>query len=309
MKRVLSIFLNTDRTYITKILNAPDGLKLEYLNATDTPVDLDSLHTDEQTQAFDEIDLIIEKCGNDFDNISIIFPADSLLISQMPSKKGITREEIMNLIGIELKRAFPNLNISNFQIQVFQLSENKSKVNKQIAVVYQNNDLSVFEQYFSKYEKEINFPYVSQIAAANCFMYNYPELHNKNAAIVAVQNNYIDFCVISNGNFVYFGLENYSTPDQIPTALESQIEKVMNEIVDDLAGGIFYYGKDINQQTFINCWETAMIFGAEGKRLGSFRMLKSDLEERDVDYTIKTAQHYAPCIGAAIPLYFDSIIL
>lgn len=309
MKRVLSIFFNTDRTYITKILNNSDGLKLEYLNATNTPIDLDSLHTDEQTQAFDEIDNIIENCGNDFDNISIIFPADSLLISHMPSKKGITKEEIMELIVIELKRTFPNLNITNFQIQVFQLNENKSKINKQIAVVYQNNDLSVFEQYFSKYGKKINFPYVSQIAAANCFMYNYPELHNKNVAIVGIQNNYIDFCVISNGNFVYFGLENYSTSDQIPTALESQIEKAMSEIVDDLAGGIYYYGRDINQQTFINCWETAMIFGAEGKRLGTFRMLKSDLGERDIEYTIKTAQYYAPCIGAAIPLYFDSIIL
>lgn len=309
MKRVLSIFFNTDRTYIAKILNNPDGLKLEYLNATNTPVDLDSLHTDEQTQAFDEIDNIIGQCGNDFDNISIVFPADSLLISQMPSKKGITRDEIMELIGIELKRTFPNLNISNFKIQVFQLNENKTKVNKQIAVVYQNNDLSVFEQYFQKYGKEINFPYVSQIAAANCFMYNYPELKDKNAAIVGIQNNYIDFCVITGGNFVYFGLENYATADQIPTALEVQIEKVKNEIVDDLAGGIYFYGKDVNYDTFMSCWEIAMIFGAEGKRLGTFRMLKSDLEERDIEYTIKTAQYYAPCIGAAIPLYFDSIIL
>ena len=309
MKRILSIFFNTDRTYVTKVLNSPDGLKLEYLNATNTPIDLDSLHSDEQTQAFDEIDQIILQAGIDFDNISIIFPADSLLISHMPSKKGITREEIMNLIGIELKRTFPNLNITNFQIQVFQLSENKSKINKQIAVVYQNNDLSVFEQYFLKYEKEINFPYVSQIAAANCFMYNYPELKVKNSAVVGIQNNYIDFCVISKGNLVYFGLENYISSDQIPMALETQIEKVMNEIVDDLGGGIYFYGRDVNQQTFINCWETSMIFGAEGKRLGTFRMLKSELEERDLEYTFKTAQYYAPCIGASIPLYFDSIIL
>lgn len=309
MKRVLSIFFNTDRTYIAKILNNPDGLKLEYLNATNTPIDLDSLHTDVQTQAFDEIDNIIEQCGNDFDNISIVFPADSLLISQMPSKKGITRDEIIELIGIELKRTFPNLNISNFKIQVFQLNENKTKVNKQIAVVYQNNDLSVFEQYFQKYGKEINFPYMSQIAAANCFMYNYPEFKDKNAAIVGIQNNYIDFCVVSKGNFVYFGLENYATADQIPTALEVQIEKVKNEIVDDLAGGIYFYGKDVNYDTFMSCWEIAMIFETEGKRLGTFRMLKSDLEERDIEYTIKTAQYYAPSIGAAIPLYFDSIIL
>lgn len=309
MKRILSIFFNTDRTYVTKVLNSPDGLKLEYLNATNTPIDLDSLHTDEQTQAFDEIDNIILQAGIDFDNISIVFPADSLLISHMPSKKGITREEIMDLIGIELKRTFPNLNITNFQIQVFQLSENKSKINKQIAVVYQNNDLNVFEQYFSKYGKEINFPYVSQIAAANCFMYNYPELRDKNAAIVGIQNNYIDFCVISKGNFVYFGLENYISIDGIPNALEKQIEKTINEIVDDLGGGIYFYGRDVNQQTFINCWETAMIFGAEGKRLGTFRMLKSELEDRDIEYTFKTAQHYAPCIGASIPLYFDSIIL
>lgn len=309
MKRVLSIFFNNDRTYITKVLNSPDGLKLEYLNATNEPIDLDALHTDEQTKAFDEIDQIIHQAGKDFDHISIVFPADSLLISHMPSKKGITKEEIINLIGIELKRTFPNLNITNFQIQVFQLTESKSKINKQVAVVFQNNDLSVFEQYFSKYEKEINFPYVSQISAANCFMYNYPELKNKNAAVVGIQNNYIDFCVISNGNLVYFGLESYNSLEQIQTALEAQIEKVLNEIVDDLAGGIYFYGRDVNQQTFISCWETAMIFGAEGKRLGTFRMLKSELDERDLEYTFKTAQYYAPCIGAAIPLYFDSIIL
>lgn len=309
MKKVLSIFFNTDRTYIAKVANHPNGLILEYLNATNLPIDLDSLHTDEQIEAFTEIDKIIEQAGTDFDNMSIVFPADSLLISQMPSKKGITREEIMSLISIELKRTFPSLNITNFQIQIFQLGDNKSKVNKQIAVVYQNNDLSVFEQYFQKYEKEINFPYVSQIAAANCFMYNYPELKDKNAAVVGIQNNYLDFCVLSNGNLVSFGLENYSSLEQIPIALEHQIEKALNEIIDDLSGGIYFYGRDINQQTFISCWETAMIFGAEGKRLGTFRMLKSELDQRDLEYTYKTAQYYAPCIGATIPLYFDSIIL
>jgi len=215
----------------------------------------------------------------------------------------------MGLIGIELKRTFPSLDISHFQIQVFQLRENKTKVNKQIAIVYQNNDLRVFEQYFSKYEKEINFPYVSQVAAANCFMYNYPELKDKNAAVVGIQNNYIDFCVISQGNLAYFGLESYSSTEQIPIALEAQIEKVTKEIVDNLAGGVYFYGRDINQQTFISVWETAMIFGIEGKRLGTFRMMKTDLDERDKEYTFKTAHYYAPCIGASIPLYFDSIIL
>jgi len=309
MKKVLSIYFNTDRTYVTKVLNSPNGLKLEYLKATNIPIDLDSLHTDPQEQAFEEIDKLILESGLDFDKISIIFPADSLLISHMPSKKGITKEEIKDLIGIELKRTFPNLDISNFQIQVFQLKESKSQVNKQIAVVYQKNDLSVFEQYFSKYEKEFNFPYVSQVAAANCFMYNYPELMDKNVGVVGFQNNYIDFCVISQGNLAYFGLESYSTNEQISTALENQIEKVTKEIVGDLAGGIYFYGRDINQQLFITLWETAMIFGIEGKRLGTFRMMKTDLEDRDKEYTFKTAHYYAPCIGAAIPLYFDSIIL
>jgi len=309
MKKVLSIYFNTDRTYVTKVLNSHNGLKLEYLKATNIPIDLDSLHTDPQKQAFEEIDKLILESGLDFDKISIIFPADSLLISHMPSKKGITKEEIKDLIGIELKRTFPNLDISNFQIQVFQLKESKSQVNKQIAVVYQKNDLSVFEQYFSKYEKEFNFPYVSQVAAANCFMYNYPELMDKNVGVVGIQNNYIDFCVISQGNLAYFGLESYSTNEQISTALENQIEKVTKEIVGDLAGGIYFYGRDINQQLFITLWETAMIFGIEGKRLGTFRMMKTDLEDRDKEYTFKTAHYYAPCIGAAIPLYFDSIIL
>lgn len=309
MKKILSVFFNTDRTYITKVLNRPDGLKLEYLNATNTPIDLDSLHTDPQIEAFEEVDELIQQSGMDFDMISIVFPADSLLISHMPSKKGITKEEIKDLIAIEIKRTFPNLDLSNFLIQVFQLKETKTKVNKQIAVVYQNNDLNVFEQFFSKYEKDINFPYVSQIAAANCSMYNYPELKDKNIGVVGIQNNYLDFCVISQGNLAYFGLESYSSTEQIPVALESQIEKVIKEIVDDLAGGVYFYGRDINQQLFISLWETAMVFGIEGKRLGTFRMMKTDLDERDREYTFKTAHYYVPCIGAAIPLYFDSIII
>lgn len=309
MKKVLAIYLDRDRTYVTITQNHPDGLILEYLNSTSLPIDLDALHTEPQDAAFNEIDKIIQQSGLDFDNISIVFPGDSLLISHMPSKAGITREEIMDLIAIEIKRTFPSLNLNNFQIQVFQLQPLKNKIQKQIAVVYQINDIQLFEQYFAKYGKEINPPYVSQIAAANAFMYNYPEHHSKNVAVAGVQNNYIDFCVLTAGKITHLGLQSYSTAEQIPLALEDLLQKATTEIVETLDGGVYLYGKDINQTNFISCWEIGMMFGIEVKRLGAFRMTKTKLGKREQEYAFKTVHYYAPCIGASIPLYFESIIL
>jgi hypothetical protein len=309
MKKVISLFFNTDRTYITKVNNSKAGLELEYLNSTENPIDLDSIHSSSTIEGFDEIETILKNMDIQCDMLNLVFPAEAIMTSQLPGKVKMKKDEILNLISLELKRAYPKLNINDFEIQVVQMGTNKKGESNLLAVIYQKNDLNLFEQLFQKYNLPIQMKYVSQIASANAFLYNYPEFQQKNAAIIGIQNNFVDFCVISNNQMIYYNLLNYSNESDIPEILEKELNKVTADIVDDLSAGLFFYGADLTKNILLSVWEIAMLFGVEGKRLNSFRMIKTNLSRREREYASRTMQIYPACIGGTLPNFFPSVTI
>lgn len=309
MKKVISLFFNTDRTYITKVQNKNEGLELEYFNSTNNPIDLDAIHSNEEVEGFDEIESVLNNFDIESDMINLVFPADAIMTSQLPGKVRMKKEEILDLISLELKRAYPKLNINDFEIQVVQMGTNKKGDANQLAIIYQKHDLELFQQLLQKYNAPIKMKYVSQIAAANAFLYNYPEFQQKNAAIIGIQNNFIDFCVLSNSQMVYYSLLNYSNESEIPEILEKELGKVTDEIIDDLSAGLFFYGSDLTKSILLSVWEIAMLFGVEGKRLNAFRMIKTNLGKREREYASRTMQIYPACIGGTLPNFFQSVII
>lgn len=309
MEKVLSVYFDTDRTYIAKVIQDPEGLELEYLNSTSLPIDLESIHLDPDLSILQDVEKIIDQTTQDFDKINIVFPADSIMIAQMPSKLDIKREEIVELVSLEIKKFYPNLNISNFEIQVFQLPVSQSQTFSQVAVIIQKSDINFFNSFFAKYNKNIYYTYASQIAAANAFLYNYPELIDKYSVIAGAQNNYLDITILKNNQLIYLGLVNYHNTTEIPELLEQEINKLIGKAVPKLDGGLFYYGNDINKDVSMALWEISMLLGFEGKRLNAFRMLKTKLDTRDREYISRTLQIYPSCIGATIPPYFDHLII
>ena len=309
MKKVISLFFNTDRTYITKVQNKNEGLELEYFNSTNSPIDLDAIHSNEEVEGFDEIESVLNNFDVESDMINLVFPADAIMTSQLPGKVKMKKEEILDLISLELKRAYPKLNINDFEIQVVQMGTNKKGDANQLAIIYQKHDLELFQQLLQKYNTPIKMKYVSQIAAANAFLYNYPEFQQKNAAIIGIQNNFIDFCVLSNSQMVYYSLLNYSNESDIPEILEKELGKVTDEIIVDLSAGLFFYGSDLTKSVLLSVWEIAMLFGVEGKRLNAFRMIKTNLGKREREYASRTMQIYPACIGGTLPNFFQSVII
>lgn len=309
MKKVISLFFNTDRTYITKVQNKNEGLELEYFNSTNSPIDLDAIHSNEEVEGFDEIESVLNNFDVESDMINLVFPADAIMTSQLPGKVKMKKEEILDLISLELKRAYPKLNINDFEIQVVQMGTNKKGDANQLAIIYQKHDLELFQQLLQKYNTPIKMKYVSQIAAANAFLYNYPEFQQKNAAIIGIQNNFIDFCVLSNSQMVYYSLLNYSNESDIPEILEKELGKVTDEIIDDLSAGLFFYGSDLTKSVLLSVWEIAMLFGVEGKRLNAFRMIKTNLGKREREYASRTMQIYPACIGGTLPNFFQSVVI
>jgi hypothetical protein len=309
MKKVLTLFFNIDRTYIIKITNDPKGLILDYFNSTDSSIDLDAIHSGEIEINFGEIENIIDSQPIDFDSINLVFPAEAIMTTQIPGKSKLDKDELVKIISVELIKAYPKLNITDFEIEVFQLANNLKGESKQLSVIFQKSDIELFEQLLFKYNKPITKQYISIIAAANAFLYNYPELHETNNAIIGIQNNFMDFCVISNGNLIYYNLLNYPDDASIPDILEKELNKVTSDIVPNLSGGLYFYGSDLTKSVLLSVWEIAMLFGVEGKRLNAFRMVRTNLSKREREYAARTMQIYPACIGGSIPNYFSSIVI
>lgn len=309
MSKTISVFYNIDRTYITLVEMKDDGLELLYLNATDNRIDLENIESDESMLGIQELSSILYEIGDDYNRVSITLPADIVFISKIPGDDDLSVQDIKKLVNFEIRQNFPQFTFDDFSTTVVPLAPMLNGKKMLLCVIVPNDILSTATQLL----KDLNLPFVnsidiSQINAHNAFRYNYPELWDKNVVLASIQNKFIDISLSKNGIPGYYNLASFSSVEQISDIIEKELQKILTEAAPTI-DAVFFFGANLNKETFMTCWETAMILGLEAKRLNPFRMMRTQLSERERQYCSRTFQIYPPCVGGALPVYHQRVKL
>ena len=306
--RILSVFLNTDRTYLAIVERRERGLKLLYVNSTEEAIDIDFYDDSENNEPLTKLKDLLNNLPYSVSQVSVSLPSESLFVSQFPGKPGITDVEMKALVNIELRHNFPQFGFDEFSCSLLPLHP---KLNGELSIV------TVILQritYVSCMDilKSLNLPVerieISQLNAQNALIYNYPEYSDKSVVVFGLQNNFIDIGLINSLKTGYINLRLYQNENQIAGICYEEIEKLLTEYTNDI-DAVFLYGISLTQEILTSVKESLELVVPVVKRLNAFRMFATDLSDREKEYCSRTAHIYPACIGAIIPNFQERLKL
>ncbi|HAW08623.1 MAG TPA: hypothetical protein DCW42_05565 [Bacteroidetes bacterium] len=305
-KRILSLYNSLQNTYSTIVNNNPLGLELQYISTINSSIEYDSKIESFNEKSIEEFRSQFEEIVDQIDEIAIVFPADLIMVSQFPFDSKIPQENIKSLLDIEIKKAYPTLNINDFTIHTYTLEGNINQPQTIMCVIIPNIEIHHYKEFFQKYNKKIISANVSQISAANCFFYNYPEYRNITTAIAGIQGNFIDFTVIANSKILYYNLLSYQQNIDIPQILLNEISKAQSKDIKKVDNGLFCYGDDLTNDLFSEITESLRVAKISCRKLNAFRMMRTNLGNEEIEYCKRSMHIFPPVIGSTLPPFFES---
>jgi hypothetical protein len=306
MKTALSVFFNIDRTYLTWVRNTDKGLSLEYINSTKSSIDLENLGSEASQQGKKELNEILSSLGETPDRLSVTIPAEIVYVSQFPGDHSMKKKELQELIGLEIRQAYPGMNDQDFVTNIYPLKSGKSGKDMMMAVIISKEILKSCDKILKSVDQKISVIEISHLNSHTAFLYNYPERHDQTVALLGIQENFIDVSIIQNKHPVYYNLLSVSDFDQLGDILEEEFNRIRENHVDEIDTA-FFFGISLTKELYLQMWETAMLIGFEAGRLNAFRMMHTTLDQRDREYCTRTSHIYPPCIGGALPSYHNRI--
>ncbi|MCX6155419.1 MAG: hypothetical protein NT007_14795 [Candidatus Kapabacteria bacterium] len=308
MKQILSIFFNSDRTYLSIVEPTRKGLKLVDIFATNQSVNFQLADDSEVFVAAAEIEAILGETQREIEEINIVFPTDQAMLRQLPSQQGLSNNEIIKLVKLEIKQEYPNINFDEFSAYVTPFKPLANEPEKILATIIPKNDISIAKKLLENLHLPINRIEVSQLSAHKAFLYNYPESAEQIVAFLAVQKQFIDVSLISKGELIYYNLVAYNNEKQIGEICEIEFNKLLMGHVSWI-DFVYFFGSGLNKNILNYGNEALVNLGLFSGRLNPFRMFSTNLDERVRQYCDRTAHIYAPCIGSCIPDYHPTIKL
>ena len=304
MDLTLSVFFNIDRTYITMVERTPMGLKLVYVNSTSTPVNIEHIAEESFQTASNEVQTILKEIQSPVSRVTCTIPAESVLVSLFPGRTGITNKELLQLVNLEIRQAYPQFELDNFSSTIIPLAPKKDKKQMIMAVILLKQDFEVYKKILSPLGMAVDNIEISQMNAHSAFIYNYPEHADKNIALVGIQNKFADISILTNKSPQYYSLASLSEINKFGGLIEKEFDKLTTEYIQSL-DGIFFFGTGLTNEHIEIARDTlgkkVNLIG----RLNAFRMMKASLSQREREYCSRVSHIFPPCIGGCFPAYHE----
>jgi hypothetical protein len=309
MVKTLSFFFNVDRTYLTGISSSPDGFSLDYIDSTIDQINFENLDCEESRNGIAQLNKFIQEMEFKPTRITATLPAETVFITKFPGKRDFTTEEFRKLVALEIRNAYPQFNFEDFDISLIPFKESKDKKQMMLAVIVQQSDYSIINEILEPLGIKISKYEISQFNAHSSFLFNYPEMREKNVAIIGVQGQFLDLSVIQGNELIYYNLSSIESIDRVGQVFEREYNKIIQSYTDNIEA-CYFFGTGLNKNISLSLWETAMMLGIyEAKRLNPFRMMKTSLDGRHRDYCSRTFHIYPACVGGTFPSWHDIIKL
>jgi len=304
MNWILSIFFNIDHTYIAVVEPTPTGLCLQYIDSTEHPVNLEAMNENGSEKASFELKSIIAQFEGKIKKIKITFPAENVIVTQFPAKPDISNQELKRIVSFEIRNSYPHFNYEDFSPILVPFGGTKQALTMMATIIFKK-DVEICTEMTKSLGLPISSVDMSQMNAHNACIYNYPEFSDKNIALFGIQSQFADISLMENRKPVFYNLASVGDINNIGKLVEDELKKILkNNKKIDMA---FFFGAVMTKEMFTTVWESAMVLGIDARRLNAFRMVKTNLGQREKDYCSRVSHILPPCIGACIEPYHKKI--
>jgi hypothetical protein len=304
----LSIFFSADHTYLTIVEDEPKGLKLKYIKSTSQKINLLNPSEESSISGKTELDEILSKLPYPVEQLVVTIPAENVLVSKFPGQEDISMNNLRKLVELEIKQNFPQFNYSDFSSTVVPLSPGLDGKQMMMGIIISKDVLASCTTLLKKLELPIKHIEISQLNTHSAYIYNYPEQADKTVAFFGIKNRFIDISVIQNKKPFYYNLVSYKDSKKICDICQNEFKLILSEYVKSVDLACFF-GYGLNSDIFSEAKIKLADSGTSILRLNAFRMMSSDISNREKEYCSRTAHIYPPCIGGCIPFYHERIKL
>ena len=309
MKKILSVYFSSERTYITIVEPAAKWLSLLYINSTVHPVNLDNLYGQDSVKGCQEFEIMLNDVPPNIGRISVTLPAESVLISQFPGKSDLRHSDIKRLVDLEIRQSYPNLNIDNFDSSVIPLSPKLDGKQMMMTVIVPKTVIQSCYTLFDGLGREPDSIEMSQMNAINSMLYNYPEERNNTVILFGLDKLFVDISVVTNGKPIYYNLVSLPNKNQIGELCENEIHKLLSEY-SNFINSAYFFGSALTKDILVIARNALRGRVKNTSRLNAFRMMKApQQDERIRSYCSRASHLYPPLIGGCIPSYYEKIMV
>lgn len=299
---ILSIYFNTDRTYLTLVREAPKGLALEYINSTEHPILLENPESETSILGFKELEKYLYDIKSNVTRVAVTLPSENVLVTQFTSESDEDLDELTKIVDKEIRNIYPQFTYQNFTSSIVPLGFELNGLRNMMAIIISKQDFESCKKFLHNFNLAVDIVEISQLNAHSAFIYNYPEHLKKNVAIIGIQNQFVDLSIIKNTQPIYYNLLNFKNKKEIPFVCDNELAVFQNKY-DIPVEEIFLFGIGLNKQILTETEELFTHKEVKVSRMNAFRMMSTFLSDREKEYCRRTAHLYPPCIGACINPY------
>lgn len=306
MKYSLCVHFSYERVYFTVVEPSNTGLQLIYINSTGHGIDLANPNDANSKKGIEELELILSEIGNVISGIYITLPSENVLVSQIPGKDGLSKDEVGKLINLEVKQAYPQYTSDDYTFNVVPLAPRINGSKMLMAVIIPNIIYSNAKKLLGSLKAPVIRMEISQLNAHSAFLYNYPEDKESTVAFFCIQDKFVDVSVINNSQPAYYNLQKYNDEFDIAGICEKEFDILMTDYVENIDSA-YLFGPGLTKSMFDRADGMLSIMVNKTGRLNAFRMFGTALGDREKEYCRKTYHIYPSCIGGVIPPWHERL--
>ncbi len=301
MDKLLSVYFSSHRTYLAVVERNGKGLRLDYVNSTTQPIDLEAPEDGRNEEAAEELKELLRDLDKDITRVAISLPADSVLVTKIPGKKTTPYDEIQKLVELEIRQAYPQFNYEDFIPSAVNFAPKLDGKEVMLATIIPKQNFVASRNILNEVlEKPITNIEISQLNAHSAFLYNYPKRKKESVAILGVGDNFVDVSVLKSGELVYYSLSRLDDPEEIADVCLEEFDQITEKYVEELHSA-YFFGEGLNIDALVIAQSLLTEKVPNIGKLNAFRMFTSNLSERERQYCSRSAHIFPPCIGGCLP--------
>jgi hypothetical protein len=303
MNTTLSVYFGSERTYITLLNTAREGMEVLHVNAFPQ-----TLRNEDDIPMLSQI--IAKDLAPFFGMVQAVnfsIPIEKVYIYQVPNADISRKAEIKALLDEEIKQVEPEKKADDFSIMLIPGHATEDGSKHMLAVMTALDLIDMCKRCFSSFKVPVSFTQNSQFAAHSACMVNYPEYARKTIAILGVQDRFIDVSVLSEGNLAFYSLYGIPEKEDFGSVCGNIFTNVLPQYIPapDLA---LFYGEGLRKDLLDALTDAVTI---KIMRFNAFRGLLSttSLGISSIALCNKAAHVFPPAIGAGLkPLQEKEIL-
>ncbi|MBI3259818.1 MAG: hypothetical protein HYZ54_10145 [Ignavibacteriae bacterium] len=293
MQSTLTIHLGNDRTYITAFEPTAKGLELMYINSIPERIGIDG----DIIELKHGLEAILPELNGKFEKLRLCFPDENIFVHQFPAVKSGNIEEVKQLLGLEIRQAYPQHSLEDYRSIVIPLIPKLDGKEMMIAMMIDRQQVHIGYVLSEILGLPCERMVVSQFSSHAALLYNYPEQIDNTVILFGVHDRFADVSVLKKGELAYYGLVPFNSNEGVAVAFEKEIEKLLTTYIP-FADSAFLFGPGLTSSILSSLSSSLPV---PTQRLNAFRMMTTQLNDREREYCIKSAHLYPPNVGAALP--------